>query len=73
MLAYFPRPYENETIYSIAARYATHMGILSKRKVLKDLFDILNPTSSEDYTFYIYTMVNKIKHFSNEYTDVFRN
>lgn len=34
MLGYFPQPYKNESIYSIAARYASHMGILSKRIAL---------------------------------------
>lgn len=69
MLSYFPRPYKNETIYSIAARYATHMGIVSKRTVIKETFNIVKPTLYEDYIGHINILVSKIKHFSNEFTE----
>lgn len=68
MLAYFPRPYENETMYSIAARYAKHMGIISKNTALEDLFDIKKPIANEDYISRISILVPKIRNFSNEYT-----
>lgn len=69
MLGYFPQPFKNETIYSIAARYASHMGILSKRKAIKDTFNITKPNIYEDYIAQINTLVSKINHFSNEYTE----
>ncbi|KAA0965671.1 hypothetical protein FQ087_05115 [Sporosarcina sp. ANT_H38] len=68
MLAYFPRPYENETMYSIAARYANHMGVLSKNTVLEDLFDIKKPFANEDYISQIDILVLKIWNFLKEYT-----
>lgn len=70
MLGYFPRPYKNESIYSIAARYANHMGILSKRIAIKETFNIAEPTIyREDYINQISILVSKIRHFSNEYTE----
>lgn len=69
MFGYFPQPYKNESIYSLAARYASHMGIVSKRKAIKDTFDIVWPVMYEDYIAHINILVSKIKHFSNEYTE----
>lgn len=69
MLGYFPQPYKNESIYSLAARYASHMGIISKRKAIKDTFNIVQPIMYEDYISHINILVSKIKHFSNEYTE----
>jgi len=71
MLGYFPHPHKNESIYSIAARYASHMGIVSKRKAIKDTFNIVRPIMYEDYISKINILVSKIKHFSNEYTEDF--
>ncbi len=55
-------------MYSIAARYASHMSILSKNAVLEDLFDIKKSFANEDYISQIDILVPKIKNFSNEYT-----
>lgn len=68
MIGYFPCPYKDETIYSIAARYANHTGALSKNAVLLELFDIQKPMLNEEYLSKIDILVSKINHFSNEYT-----
>lgn len=69
MLGYFPTPYNNETIYSIVARYANHMGIVSKRKAIEDTFNITKASIYDDYIIQINNLIFKIKHFSNEFTE----
>ncbi len=38
MLGYFPKPFHNELLYSVLARYCVHMGINSPKEALDDLY-----------------------------------
>ena len=62
MLGYFPRPYPDELLYSVIARYAVHNGICSSKKLVEELFLNRNAAAVVDFPGHLNTFVNQIAH-----------
>lgn len=62
MLAYFPRPYPDELLYSVIARYGVHRGILSPTELVKELFLSRNVAAVVDLPGHLNTLVDQIRH-----------
>ncbi len=62
MLGYFPRPYPDELLYSVIARYAVHSGICSSKELVEELFLSRNAAAVVDFPGHLSTFVNQIAH-----------
>lgn len=62
MLAYFPRPYPDELLYSVIARYGVHRGILSPTELVEELFLSRNVAAVVDLPGHLNTLVDQIGH-----------
>ncbi|MBT2639380.1 TnsD family Tn7-like transposition protein [Bacillus sp. ISL-39] len=69
MIGYFPRPYKDEVIYSVVARYHHHMGNTSRLQTLKELFSSGKISVTTEYLSNLTSVSSKIAHFSKGYTE----
>ncbi|MBH9968629.1 TnsD family Tn7-like transposition protein [[Bacillus] enclensis] len=70
MIGYFPKPYKDEVIYSIVARYHFHIGNSSKAKTLDELFLSKKTAVNPEYINNIETLEGNIKHLFKEKSDI---
>ncbi|WML42638.1 TnsD family transposase [Neobacillus sp. PS3-40] len=63
MLAYFPKLYEDELLYSWFARYHVHSANISPKQTMKDLFGTTNAIAIPDLPTHLNEVYGRIKHF----------
>ncbi|TDY07309.1 UNVERIFIED_CONTAM: TniQ protein [Lysinibacillus xylanilyticus] len=63
MLAYFPKLYEDELLYSWFARYHVHSANISPKQTMKDLFGTVTVTAIPDLPTHLNSVYERIKHF----------
>ncbi|QQZ09621.1 TnsD family Tn7-like transposition protein [Heyndrickxia vini] len=69
MITYFPTPYNDESLYSIVARYHIHNGHKWPGATLEELFNSNKIRKVEEvYIRYLPSLVKKISVFSNKFT-----
>lgn len=60
MLIYFPTPYEDETLYSLLARYHVHVGNQSPKITIKELFGTTTNRAATDLQGNLSSLVNRL-------------
>lgn len=62
MLAYFPKPYKNELLYSMISRYGVHTGQANNQKaIVKDVFKTTSAVAIPDLPSHINELCNQTK------------
>ena len=63
MLHYLPMPRPDELLYSVFARYAVHMGIVSPKQCLDDLFGCRTVVATADLPSHLDAFLTNADHF----------
>lgn len=61
MVSYFPKPYDDELLYSVIARYQIHTGQLEDKVVLDDLFGVRTVAAVPDLPSHLNSFSKKVQ------------
>ncbi|MCW8930091.1 MAG: TnsD family transposase [Gammaproteobacteria bacterium] len=61
MLAYFPKSYESEILYSLIARYGIHTGTEVQKEIISDLFGVKTAAAIIDFPSHLRELSTRVK------------
>lgn len=69
MIGFFPKPYPDEILYSVLARYHIRSGNRSPKETQKELFNSQNTVATADLPCNLNSLIENLKSFSNHTTE----